>query len=288
MSISHRTVSGGAAAIAALLLLACSGKRDDREGVVAEAYGEMLYASDLRSVVGTSPDTADSAALASAFIENWLHERVLLHKAEENLTTDQKDVERQLADYRNSLIIYAYEQALVRQKLDTAISEAEIQRYYSENGKNFELKDNIVRVRWFKLREQDNRVLKKVEQQWRSDKDEDRHDLEVFLAQRGSSINDSEGSWIPFTELQQLVPLSPENPTDWLPRQSKVVVKDSANVYFVDLVEHKLKNSTSPLSMVRGTIRSILLNQRKLQLIAQMRKDLYKDALENKDIIIKH
>ena len=77
---------------------------------------------------------------------------------------------------------YAYEQALVRQKLDTSISEEEIQRYYDENGKNFELKDNIVHARWFKLREQDPRVLKKVEQQWRSEKDEDRHDLEVFLA----------------------------------------------------------------------------------------------------------
>lgn len=273
--------------IAALLLSGCGTVQENEEGgdpPVAEAYQEKLYRSDLVRMIPPDAAKEDSAALARQFIDAWARERVLLHKAEENLSTAQKDVDQQLRDYRESLIVYAYEQALVSQKLDTNVSAGEIEAYYAENEKNFELKDNIVRARWFKLRETDKRVLKKVEDLWRSEKPEGFHDLEVLLAQRGSVINDTHDDWMAFSELQQQVPLRPDNPTDWIPRQRKVIVSDSVGVFFVDLLEHRLKNSVSPLELVHAEIRSILINQRKLQLIERMRKDLYDEALARQDV----
>ncbi len=274
--------------IAALSLSACGMPQEVSEDPpVAEVFAEKLYRSDLVRMIPPGVGREDSVALTKQFIDSWARERVLLHKAEENLSNAQKDVEQRLRDYRESLIIYAYEEALVRQKLDTNISGAEIEAYYTANEKNFELKDNIVRARWFKLRETDKRVLKKVEELWRSDQPEKFHDLEVLLAQRGSVINDTREAWMAFSELQQLVPLRPDNPTDWIPRQHKVMVKDSVGTYFVDLIEHRLKDSVSPLDLVRAEIRSILINQRKLQLIERMRKDLYEDALASKDVRIR-
>lgn len=92
----------------------------------------------------------------------------MLHKAAADLGTDQQEIEAKVETYRRSLLTYAYEEALVGQKLDTTVADAEVDRYYTENQKNFLLKDNIVRVRWFKLREEDKRILKKIEQWWRS------------------------------------------------------------------------------------------------------------------------
>ena len=109
----------------------------------------------------------------------------------------------------------------------------------------------------------------------------------MLLAQRGSAINDTHDDWMAFSELQQQVPLNPENPTDWIPRQHKVTVADSVGTFFVDLLEHRLKDSVSPLDLVRTEIRSILVNQRKLQLIERMRKDLYDDALASNDVRIR-
>ncbi|MFT3886068.1 MAG: hypothetical protein QM724_11765 [Flavobacteriales bacterium] len=278
---------GRAAVIAALPLCACgSGREHDGDRVVAEAYDEQLYWSDLRQLIPPGTPAEDSAAMARNYIDNWARERVVLHKAEENLSDAQKDVDRQLKAYRESLITYAYEQALVRQKLDTAVSDEEIEQYYRANEKNFELKDNIVRARWFKLRDADPRLLRKVEDLWRSSKEQDRHELELLIAQHGSVINDTHDDWIELKELQQQVPLHPDNPTDWLPRNSKAIVKDSVGTYFVDLVEQRLKDSISPIGLVRNSIRSIIINQRKLQLIERMRKDLYNDALAEKDVRI--
>ena len=57
----------------------------------------------------------------------------VLHKAESNLDDDQKSVEKQLEEYRNSLITYAYETELIKQKLDTVVSEDEIAAFYKNN-----------------------------------------------------------------------------------------------------------------------------------------------------------
>jgi hypothetical protein len=123
-----------------------------------------------------------------------------------------------------------------------------------------------------------------VERLWRSEEEEDIHKLEVLLAQHGTSIVDSHDSWIEFEELRQQVPLRAENPTDWLQHQSKVVVDDDNGVYFVNLIDHRLKDSTTPIDMVSGRIRSIIINQRKLKLVERLREDLYNHALATKDV----
>jgi hypothetical protein len=284
MGLLPRTGTGRAAIFAALLLASCARQHGPGDRVVAEAYDEKLYWSDLRPVVPMDASPEDSAAIATRFLDNWARDRVMVHMANENLDDAQKDVERQIKSYRESLLTYAYEQALVLQNLDTAVSGSEVQDYYDKNIANFQLKDNIVRVRWFKLPGKDQKLVKKVERLWRSEEEEDIHKLEVLLAQHGTSIVDSHDSWIEFEELRQQVPLRAENPTDWLQHQSKVVVDDDNGVYFVNLIDHRLKDSTTPIDMVSGRIRSIIINQRKLKLVERLREDLYNHALATKDV----
>ncbi|MGV9012020.1 MAG: hypothetical protein ACOH13_05445 [Flavobacteriales bacterium] len=277
---------GGVACIAALLLYSCGSDRNAGDRVVAEAYGEKLYWSDLRPVVPVGTAREDSVAMARRFLENWARDRVMLHKAEENLDQSQLNVEAQLKDYRESLINFAYEQALVEQNLDTVVTDDAVKDYYEKNLANFQLKDNIVRVRWFKLRNDDKKLMQRVEELWRSTDDGDRNKLEVLLAQRGATIVDSRGDWVPFMELQQQVPLHPDNPTDWLQGRGKVTVSENGVTWFVNFIDHQLKDSTSPLELVAPQVRSILINQRKLRLVERLREELYNDAVSKKDVVI--
>lgn len=276
---------GRVAIIAALLLSACSGKPRQGDKVLAEAYGEKLYWSDLRPVVPVDASKEDSAAIALRFLDNWARNRVMLHKAEENLDQNQLNVEAKIKDYRESLITFAYEQALMQQNLDTVVTDEEVQDYYAKNLANFQLKDNIVRVRWFKLRNEDKQLMKQVEELWRSKKEEDRSRLEVLLARHGAPIIDSHDDWVPFKELQQQVPLRPDNPTDWLHGRGKVTVSENGVTWFVDILDQRLKDSTSPSELVAPQIRSIVINQRKLQLVERLREELFTDAVSRKDVV---
>ncbi len=275
---------GRAAVIAALLLASCGPSRDKADKVVAEAYDAQLYWSDLRPVIPLDASPEDSAAIARRFLDNWARDQVMLHMAQQNLDQRQLNVEERIKAYRESLLTFAYEQALVQQNLDTVVSGSQVQDYYDKNIANFQLKDNIVRVRWFKLHGNDRKLLARVENLWRSNDGEDIHKLEVLLAQRGTTITDTHDNWMEFNVLQQQVPLHPENPTDWLQRQNKVTVEDQNGTYFVNIFDHRLKDSTSPIDLVEPQIRAIIINQRKLKLVERMREELYNNALAKKEV----
>lgn len=280
---SAPAVWGRVALMAALLLSAC-GKDDPGQHVMAEAYGEKLWWSDLRPLVPVDAGREDSAAIVRRYVDNWARDRVMLHMAQENLDLDKLNVEARVKDYRGSLITFAYEQALVEQNLDTVVSQSELQDYYGKNLSNFQLKDNMVRVRWFKLRDEDTKLMKQVEALWRSPRDEDRSKLEVLLARHGATIMDSREQWVPFKELQAQVPLRPDNPTDWLQGRDKVTVRENGSTWFLDILAHRLKDSTAPLETVAPQVRAILINQRKLRLVERLRNELYDQAVANKDV----
>lgn len=275
---------GRAAIIAALPLAACSSGRGAEDQVVAVAYGEKLYWSDLRVVVPVTSSPEDSAAIANRYMDNWARDRVMLHMAEQNLDKGQINLDAQIKAYRESLLTFAYEQALVAQNLDSVVTGSQIHEYYDRNIANFQLKDNIVRARWFKLRDNDRKTVQRVEQLWRSSDREELHKLELLLARQGTPIMDTHDEWIEFSNLQMQVPLRLENPTDWLQRQNKVVVNDSTGTYFVNILDHRLKDSTSPIDLVEDQVRAIIINQRKLKLVERLREELYTNALANKDV----
>src|SRR5258708_37282422 len=84
-------------------------KESANKDIVARVYDKYLYSDDLEEVVKSSKSKQDSALAVKAFIDNWIHQQVVMHEAETNLDAEKKDVEKQLEEYRKSLILYAYE-----------------------------------------------------------------------------------------------------------------------------------------------------------------------------------
>src|SRR5690606_17870140 len=93
----------------------------------------------------------DSQNLVNAYIDQWHRQQVLLHRAQENVKLDLAQIDKQIEEYRNSLVIYELEQAIIREKLDTLVSEQEISRYYTENEAIFLLKRPIFKASYLEL-----------------------------------------------------------------------------------------------------------------------------------------
>ena len=141
--------------ILAAMLLAAMGCRDylvksDRI-IVAECYGNKLYAEDLAGVVPSDASRMDSVSRVNAFVDSWIRRQLLIHQAEKNLTPEQLDFSKQLQEYRNSLIIYAYESQLIEQYLDTVVEEEELMDYYECHKENFQLRSTMVKVAYVVL-----------------------------------------------------------------------------------------------------------------------------------------
>lgn len=253
--------------------------------ILARVFEYKLYASDLNSVIPAGIAPEDSARRAENFINSWVKEKLLVHKAETNLGNEQKNVEKQLQDYRNSLIIYAYEKELVRQRLDTIVSDDMIRKYYDEHPNDFELKDNILRVVYVRVDKKAPNITK-LRNLIQSGRPQDRVELESYCKQFGQNYFLDDDVWLLFDDLLKEVPIETYSKELFLRNNKFVELADSSSFYFVNIKGVMTRNSHSPLAFEKENIRNIILNQRKREMIEQLHTDLYKEAMENKDIEI--
>jgi hypothetical protein len=253
-------------------------KKEEPRAVVATVKSYELYLDELVSALPSDLSAEDSTSFANSFIRTWATQMLLLDKAELNLSEASKDVNEQLEEYRRSLIMYQYEKQLVGQRLDTTVSAKQIETYYNNNQKNFELQDNIARAIFVKL-DKNTKDIEKVKKLCRSNKDEDRIELEEYSIQHAMAFHLNDQQWIPLGELLNQMPKNNYLNVNYFSSYNFAYVQDSTAHYLLEVKEIKYKNSVSPIEFEKQNIRNILLNQRKLELIQKLEKDIFEEAV---------
>lgn len=271
------------------LAAACSdepaAETPDKGKILATVYNYNLYESDLAEAVPAGLTTEDSTRRAESFINSWVREMLLLSKAENNLPANDPEMEKKLRAYKNSLIIYAYETELVHQKLDTVVTDEEIETYYNEHSSDFQLRDNIVKVIYVKVdKKAPNQP--KLKTLVKSDKPADREELDKYCRQYATNYYLDDNSWLLLDDLLKEVPIQSYNWELFLQNNKFVEVADSTHTYYLNIRGFMTRNSQSPLSFEKENIRSIIINKRKLELVDRMHDDLYNEAVENNSIKI--
>lgn len=248
-----------------------------KEVVVAECYGKYLYESDLKGIVPEHASIMDSLQRINSFIDSWIERQVLLHQAETNLSKEQLDLKKQMEEYRNSLVMYAYETQLINQKLDTVVSEDEISAYYEENKEDFQLRNTMVRAVYVVLKEDCDE--KKAFHELMSDPDTLLlQNLDALSANCAEKSYLDVDSWMRLDDLTRIIPMEILNPEIFLKRNRFVSLESDEYTYMVRFEEYLLEKSISPLVLVRDNIRSVILTQRKQQLIERMKTATYAKA----------
>lgn len=272
----------------ALLLTVCScsffNKESDKN-VVARVENKLLLETDIQGIIPQNTSPEDSALIINNYIQNWVKDNLILKKAELNLKDSQKDVEKQLEDYRRSLIVYSYEKELIKQRLDTVVLGYEIQEFYTNNSQNFELRDDIVKVLYLKVNKKAPQ-LKKIRKLYKYKKESDKETLKELAHQYAEKFHLNDNQWILFDELKNEVPMFVSQTEGFLKNIKNVEVEDSLSIYFVHIKDYKLKKDVAPLSFEAKNIKNIIINKRKLSLINKIRSELYEEAFINKDIEI--
>lgn len=268
-----------------LLLLALVGcgdlmKQSERM-VVAECYGVKLYADELQDILPPDLSRMDSLTQASAYIDSWIHRQILIHQAEINLPPEELDFSKQLQDYRNSLVIYAYETQLIEQYLDTVVSDGEIEAYYEEHKENFQLRSTMVRAAYVVL-DENCKHLKEFRKLMSNRDTLDLAQLDVLAQQDAVTVFLDVDEWVRLEDLLAKVPLEIYNSESFLRRNRFVSFEEDDLTYMVRFEDYLLEKSVSPLEIEREGIKDILLLKRKKELLSQMSGDLYEKAKKEK------
>ena len=111
-------------------LVACSNFNSEEDKLLVSVYDKELYLSDIKHLLSEESSVEDSVYYIDAWLEKWVKEQLLVRQAHLNLKESTTYIESQIENYRNSLLIYAYQKELVAQKMDTSVYEYEIKDYY--------------------------------------------------------------------------------------------------------------------------------------------------------------
>lgn len=266
-----------------LLTVACNAPvRETDRAAVARAGERVLYLDQIPSgLVVNGMSETDSISAVQSYIRQWSRKELLAMRAEENLTPEYKaEVNRQLNEMRNNLLIYQYQQQMIIQRLDTAVSDNELQDYYVGNLSTFTLTSNLVKALFAKV-PATMPDLDKIRKLYRSSEPDDMNALEDLCFQYAIRYDDYNDEWIPFTQLLLEVPLESSNQEQWLARNSAVELKDDQYVYFVAIREYKLRNSVAPFDYIRGQVKTIIINNRRNDFLQKLEDGIYNEAVRN-------
>jgi hypothetical protein len=275
-------------ALLAVVAVSCSNASKETERTaVAQVGDRVLYLDDLPpNLVVPGMSAADSTSATQSFIRRWARKELLALKAEQNLTPEyQEEVNRQMDEMRNNLLIYQYQQQMIIQKMDTAVTDSEIEDYYLRNINTFTLTVNLVKALYIKL-PADAADIDKVRQLYRSSDPGDMKSLADYCTQYALRYDDFDDQWLPFTQLLMEVPLESENQEEWLKRNHAVELKDDRFVYFILIKEYQLRNSVAPFDYIRGQVRTIILNNRRNDFLQKLEDGIYNEAVRDNTLKI--
>jgi len=257
-----------------------------REEPLARVYDQYLYPSDIEGLFSNSLTKADSQQVARRYINKWITQQLLLRKAELNLSPSELDeIQHQLEETRSSLVIFKYEQLLQKQKIDTVITDEQIEEYYRQMASDFVTDRNIVKALYVKVPKNAPNI-EKVRTLYRSSRVEDMNELESYCYQYANKYDFFDEDWIYFDNIKSQLPSEIFNDEQFLRYNTSFEMQDSSFYYFVHVREYRLAGSPAPLSFVRDKIQSIILNKRKIEFIRKLEEDIVKDGIKNNEFEI--
>jgi hypothetical protein len=255
------------------------------EQPMARVFEKKLFLSDFLANIPKQLNKKDSLLFVNSYVEQWILNELIRHQAENNLLPEQKNIEKEIDEYRKNLLVYRYETELVKQKLDTSVSQQETEEYYNTHTQNFMLKDNIVKVTYVKLALKSPNV-EKVKKWYLSADAKDRDNLKKYCIQYADNFFLDDNTWLLLEDVMREIPLHDYSPELLLKTTRKIEMSDSLFNYFLFIKEFKIKNMPSPLSFERDNIRQVIINKRKLQLIEEMKQSVYSQAKESRNFEI--
>jgi len=263
----------------------CTKKKDKSDDPLAKVGETYLYKSHLRNLVKAGLAKEDSLSMINSLTEKWIRKQLILEKAVLNLTDDEKDVEKELDEYRTSLIIYKYEQKLIGEKLDTIVTNGEMMNYYNENPQNFILNNNIVKAVFIKLPLNAQKVPELKE--WlKVENDENVKLIDNYCFQQAIKYDYFNDKWIGFENIKMLFPFGSELSDQNVSANKMYEATDSLFHYLLNIRDFQSKGTVAPYYYVEENIKEIIILKRKQKLIYDLENKIYFDAINKNNFKI--
>jgi len=253
--------------------------------VVASVGSHDLYLSELESFIPNGVSPEDSAHLAEQYIRSWATGQLYVDMATRQLSKSEKDISKEMEEYKNSLLRYRYEQRYVNERLDTNVSRSEIEKYFEDHEDLFILEVPILKARFLDIME-DSPNYETIRRRMSSNEYEDIAEADSLAYSSALRYVDWSDRWI------DAVTLAREFGTDYGTMLSKLsgsyieMREERGDLKIAYILDICRAGTLAPLDYCEDRIKDIIISSRKHSLLTTLEQDLLDDALAKENFII--
>jgi hypothetical protein len=247
---------------------------------LAKVGDEVLFLSEVQSVIPDHITAEDSILLAADYIQKWIRTELLVKKAQENLTIAQRDVSRELEEYRNSLIIYRYQKELMAEKMDTSVTMNEITEYYEKHVETFPLNTDLVKAVYIKIPLQVSHP-ERARAFCENPSRESLREMQAFCSRYAVDYKFYTDQWIEAGTVFRDLPDVPGDLGSLISSDVSWETQDNQYYYLVCIYGHRMKGDSAPLEYVRENIKNLIINDRKTAFLKKIENDIYTEGVRN-------
>lgn len=260
-----------------LMFVGCAKLEEKRlRGVVAEYNGHVVPAEVLdRLTIGLSGE--DSARVAEQYIRQWAAGLLMWDAA---MGETNEDIERQVESYRRSLYQHEWEQRVVDQRMSRMVADSVVMEFYASNKSHFVLREAVLRgvlvvmptaaPKQDELRQHLSNPSNEEDIEW----------IEKYAYQYANGYELFIDEWRPLGDVLQYAPFDSKSVGKQLKAGRLMELQDTVNTYMLQVTEVCLSGDYKPIDYVRQEIEDMILSERRVEFIREVRQELYNEALE--------
>lgn len=248
-------------------------------------YQYKLYSSEVQAGMPSGLSKEDSLVLVRDFIDNWVKEKLVLHEAEHRLSPREKNFDRELTEYRNSLLIQRYlDKIWMTDTANNTVSEQAISDFARSLDDRYTVEKEIVRVNYVKMPTRSDKLPLVKEILFNEDQRVAKK--EALVTMLGDSIeylvdNDE---WLYLDDLQNEISFQID-----LQKYDGSVLRIEKevgeNTVLLVILDYRSRRSVNETKEERAAAGMLLTNQRRTQYVNQYIQELYDRALKEGKIV---
>ena len=244
------------------------------EPSAARVYDAVLSMGEIQNHIPDGTGEQDSITMASRYIDQWIREQVVVHQAELRLTASELNFDQELEAYRHALLLHAYKDRFVNERLSTEVSEAESLEYYKRNNESFILTDYGVRVLFVNAPVAMDEQMDEIRNAMATLDSSQFLFMERWCVENGAVFSLADDLWWTLSDLTKEVPLELYRAKNQIARRRPIEFEADGRIYVVRFLDHALKNEVAPFEAVREAVDELILHQRRQSLLIELEENL--------------
>ena len=250
----------------------CGEAAESSTQAVARVGTATLTSLQVRAHVPVGLSLEDSTTAAQRYVDQWVREQILVAQAEAALPPEATAFEDEIKAYRNALLLHAFKERYVNERMDSEVSDDEALAFYEANEASFMLTDYAVRVLFINAPE--TAVLDDIREPFAALDSTGMIDIERWCVENGAIYGLDGSTWWTLSSFTKEVPMNFYRTESQLSSRRLVDFEAEGRHYLVRFLEHALKDEVAPFSAVRKDVVDMILHRRKQQLLLAMEEQL--------------